>query len=718
VGGGNFGAGGGIYNVGTATINASTISGNSHDWPGGGISNGSGTVTINASNISGNSALDSIYPYGGGIFNCGTMTIDASVTNGNSARYGAGIYSLGRVFYDEDGQIISIEYATMTISGSSISGNQGGGGGIDNGYAGTVMITASTISGNSAYGYMGGGIYNAGTLTVVDTTITGNSAGGGGGIDNGGTATINNSNIIGNSGYMWGGGGIDNGGTATINNSNIIGNSGYAGGGGIGNGGTLTINASSISGNEAWGGRYGTYGGGISNGGTAMINNSTISGNSANAGNGCHGGGIANTGTMAIAASSISGNSVDRYGCGSCYNSGGIYTAGIVQYDDEGEIIYIRYATMTIDASTVNNNSAAYGGGIFDGGAGTVTIHASTISGNSANGSGGGIDNRGTMRVNSSTVSGNAAQGYDVVNGSLVAGTGGGIDSPSTTTLLMSIVAGNTGGDAAGGFDSLGYNLIGNTGGSSGWVGTDLLNKSPKLGPLQYNGGPTMTMALLPGSPAIDAGSNDLIPAGVQNDQRGPGFQRIVNATGKPTATVDIGAFEWQPYVSSFAVAWGNQKYTLKTAADGVRILPAGRKADVPWLGLKTLSIGLSTAERLTPLDVSVTGSSGINYGPVTLSGSGTDYTITLKEPISQLDRVMITINLGGMVTSTHELDVVPGDVNDDGVVSASDVVLIRNAILKTGDPLMIGWCDLDGNGAVDMTDFSLARKRLGTHLH
>jgi hypothetical protein len=84
---------------------------------------------------------------------------------------------------------------------------------------------------------------------------------------------------------------------------------------------------------------------------------------------------------------------------------------------------------------------------------------------------------------------------------------------------------------------------------------------------------------------------------------------------------------------------------------------------------------------------------------------------------ISQLDRVTITINLGGMVTSTHELDVVPGDVNDDRVVSASDVVLIRNAI-QQGDPLMIGWCDLDGNGVVNTTDFSAARKRLGTHLH
>ena len=84
-----------------------------------------------------------------------------------------------------------------------------------------------------------------------------------------------------------------------------------------------------------------------------------------------------------------------------------------------------------------------------------------------------------------------------------------------------------------GGFNSLGHNLIGNTDGSSGWVETDLLNVDPMLGPLQDNGGPTMTMALLPGSPAIDAGA----PVdGLATDQRG------VSRTdyGPP----DIGAFE------------------------------------------------------------------------------------------------------------------------------------------------------------------------------
>jgi hypothetical protein len=67
-------------------------------------------------------------------------------------------------------------------------------------------------------------------------------------------------------------------------------------------------------------------------------------------------------------------------------------------------------------------------------------------------------------------------------------------------------------------------------------VASDLLNINPKLGPLQDNGGPTQTIALLPGSPAIDAG--DLTDS--EWDQRGPGYPRLVNGA------TDIGAYEVQ----------------------------------------------------------------------------------------------------------------------------------------------------------------------------
>src|SRR5262249_5019042 len=89
-----------------------------------------------------------------------------------------------------------------------------------------------------------------------------------------------------------------------------------------------------------------------------------------------------------------------------------------------------------------------------------------------------------------------------------------------------------------GAFLSQGHNLSSDSG--SGFLTSpgDLINVNPLLGPLQDNGGPTRTHALLPGSPALEAGDNAEAPA---YDQRGPGFPRIAGAA------IDIGAFEVQP---------------------------------------------------------------------------------------------------------------------------------------------------------------------------
>jgi hypothetical protein len=68
----------------------------------------------------------------------------------------------------------------------------------------------------------------------------------------------------------------------------------------------------------------------------------------------------------------------------------------------------------------------------------------------------------------------------------------------------------------------------------------DQINTDPLLGPLQNNGGPTFTHALLPGSPAIDAGDPNFTPPPL-NDQRGCSFDRVFNGR------IDIGSFEVQP---------------------------------------------------------------------------------------------------------------------------------------------------------------------------
>jgi hypothetical protein len=70
-----------------------------------------------------------------------------------------------------------------------------------------------------------------------------------------------------------------------------------------------------------------------------------------------------------------------------------------------------------------------------------------------------------------------------------------------------------------------------------------------------------------------------------------------------------------------------------------------------------------------------------------------------------------------GLSPFSASLSVLPGDVNGDSVVNSQDLVLVRNAILGTGDPLMIGWVDVDGNGVIDLDDFNQVRKNLGRHL-
>ena len=119
--------------------------------------------------------------------------------------------------------------------------------------------------------------------------------------------------------------------------------------------------------------------------------------------------------------------------------------------------------------------------------------------------------------------------------------------------------------------------------------------------------------------------------------------------------------------------------------ADGLRLLPAGRTTDIPWLGIDKLPITLSQAYTLTAADVFVTSAIGINYGPVTVSGSGTNYTITLAQPINAADLVTLIIDNPGVSAFYRQLDVLPGDFNDDGVVNSQDLAGIRNEWLGIG---------------------------------
>jgi len=430
----------------------------------------------------------------------------------------------------------------------------------------TVVLDGLTISNGLDSTNGGGGIYNDGTLTVSNSTVSGNSASSGGGIENYGTLTVDSSTLSGNSASASdAGGGIFNWGTLTVQNSTLSGNSagGVPGsngwGGGILNSNTLTVDSSTLSGNSA------SYeGGGIFNrAGSAIVRNSTLSNNSG----GYDGGGILNIATLTVDNSTFSGNSA-AFGAGISNNVGLCCQSATATVDNStfsgnsasnsgGGIVNGGGGTLTVDSSTFSGNSASFGGGIangWSGNPGTATVQNSTLSGNSA-GYGGGIVNYGTLTVDSSTLSGNLS-GYNA---------GGGIysDSSGTSTLNNTVVAANH--DDRYGYpddidgtvaSSSSHNLIGvdtnlsgiSNGSNGNQIGTAAAPINPMLGSLQDNGGPTETMALLPGSPAIDAGDNTLIPAGVTTDQRGTGYARIENGT------VDIGAFEVQSFATTTAL--------------------------------------------------------------------------------------------------------------------------------------------------------------------
>lgn len=388
----------------------------------------------------------------------------------------------------------------------------------------TVTVSSLRISGGSH------GVLNNGTLTLIDSTVSNNFAAvaGGGGIFSEGTLSLIGSAVTGNTASSGAGGGIFSGGSLTLSQSTVSANIGRFGGGVYISGGSLTSTDSTISGNTATALGEGGGGGLYSElrSGPLALSHSIINNNSATS---ASGGGIFNLGTLSITDSTVSRNS------SASLSGGGISNA----------------AVLTMTGSTVSGNSASLGGGIDNTTAtfgvlsvrGMTTITNSTVSGNSArvsgdttaNGSGGGIFNSGVMTLTSSTISGNVGKdGGGVYSSTSLSG--------GTTTLVSTLIA-----DQASGGNCLGtvvvdggYNL--DDDGSCGLSAAmkSLTDADPLLNTagLQDNGGPTKTIALMAGSPAIDA-----IPVGmggcgasIATDQRG-----VSRPQG---AGCDIGAYE------------------------------------------------------------------------------------------------------------------------------------------------------------------------------
>ena len=261
----------------------------------------------------------------------------------------------------------------------------------------------------------------------------------------------------------------------------------------------------------------------------ATLYECTVSNNTATSNaKGASGGVVAVDSSLLAYGSTFSGNSV---------TAGGVQaTGGIGGY----------YALIALVDSTVAGNSAIgsddVAGGVADASGGSsgkygIATLNSTISGNSATATGTNLS--GGVAVGAGTGYGAAYFGNSIVDGNTASsGTTPNVDVVGTSMVEAKYSLFGT---------ELQPVLTGNG---------NVFAADPKLGPLANNGGPTLTRALLAGSPAIDAGDNSAV-SGVQYDQRGPGFPRIVGGT------VDIGAFEGQAAVVAAPVpvpatsAWG-----------------------------------------------------------------------------------------------------------------------------------------------------------------
>jgi hypothetical protein len=369
----------------------------------------------------------------------------------------------------------------------------------------------------------GGAVFNAGTANITSSTFVGNSAIGAAGSDApwGGPT-------LGGSGGAGCGGAVYNLGTLELGASTFLGNTVRGGGGGRGGDGAPAPTIPSPGGMGGLGGDG--SGGALFNAGVATVVNSTFTSNSAYGGTGGAGG--------AGGTSFYSGYPPRYYG-GEGGNGciGGLACGAVCATNG---LCFLTNCTIA--------SNSGFGGAGGPGGPG----------------GGGGL--------------GNGPPGFPGPDGQALGSLRG-----AGTVLVNSVLSGNApGGNCSGVITDAGHNLSSD----ASWVFTNsgsMNNTDPKLGSLTNNGGPTLTMALLPGSPAIDAGNTAVAPA---TDQRG--FPRPAGAAA------DIGAHEYGSVMPTLAVS--------RSGAIGLNILGSGNAGQscrlvvspdlLSWVAVATNQIG------------------------------------------------------------------------------------------------------------------------------
>ncbi len=477
-----FGAWGAIFNTGILTLQRSLVTHNTAaggNASGGGISSSQGTLVIENSQVNDNTAVSSDQgAFGGGISTTqDQVTILNSTIEGNQVSGGSIVTSGGGIYSQQS----TIQMRNSTVSGNSVDARTSTRGGFGGGIAvdgGNVTITGSHLSNNTIRGSLvaGGALYSqnldSSTGGAVNVTIT----------------------------------------VSVVSSNTVMGTGGALGGGLAAGSGSLTLTTTTVTHNALTSSQRNAKGGGIFSGAASTIDESTIADNSVTAPAvqyGALGGGIDTQGTLILTRTTISANSASsQQGLGA---GGGIFAEQTTRATD-----HLSLANCTIVGNEAQGSPGVGGGFSSDANPNSrISIDFCTIAGNLASTRAGGIDGD--------------AEGTPVA---------------LTLVLKNSLVAGNLAAidpDMRGAFVTGGYNLVQRFTGATiddpqHLHTTDISDTSIGIDThLRTNGGPTLTLALQAGSPAINA-----IPVAncdVTTDQRG---------VKRPQHNAcDIGAYEY-----------------------------------------------------------------------------------------------------------------------------------------------------------------------------
>lgn len=624
---------------------------------------------------------------------------------------GAGLLTVRR---DTGGdyRIFNITFGTVEISGLTVANGK------------TADGSPGNFGTNAQYG---GGILNVGTLTLTDVELTGNRTGAGG-------AGLN----FGGSGGS--GGALANTGTVTMTNCSVTGNitgNGGAGNAGVGDGGrgggiysenNLTMTNCSVNGNTTGdpgtaagaNGKGGEGGGIYSRVGVLTLTNVTVNNNitgstpPVNASSSIGGGGGIFTvlGTATLTNCTISGN---QTGTGSNGDRG--YGGGI---NNE--------CPMTITGSTISGNTGNQSGAILNRRA--LTLTNSTVSGNHGTIAINNSDSTSSLRATNSTISANDGMGV-IANGGL------------GSFVRNSIIAGNGSpgtADVEGSFTSQGNNLIGiNASGLFGGGGfTDGVNNDKvgtsgnpldaRLATLGSYGGASQTHALLPGSPALDAGNNCVTEAAHCSDANIPqlttdqrGFNRVVNVT------VDMGAFESRGFTVSATSGTPQSTAIGSTFGSPLVATVSSSFAEPVANGVITFSAPTSGASGTFPGSVTSTTASANGGGVATspaftanliggsynVTAGGTGIPVSATFSLTNLKAASSTsvsssanpLNFGESVTFTATITA--------GVsLTPTGTVQFKDGVSNIGSPVTC----VAGPGNTCTAQFSISTLSVGSH--